>query len=86
MAGSKQALKTSNYPIYCVRETEPDYSTILGSSLRINGPIARFSIVVMLCCVATSNAAKLAWPRWREVAAQHNSTSTGGCSYSFVYS
>ena len=27
-----------------------------------------------------------AWPRWREVAAQKNMTSTGGCSYSFVYS
>ena len=24
------------------------------------------------------------WSRWREVAAQHNMTSTGGCSYSFV--
>jgi len=27
---------------------------------------------------------KLAWPRWREVAAQKNMTRTGGCSYSFV--
>jgi hypothetical protein len=26
------------------------------------------------------------WPRWREVAAQYSMTSTGGCSYSFVYS
>ena len=26
------------------------------------------------------------WPLWREVAAQHSMTSTGGCSYSFVYS
>ena len=26
------------------------------------------------------------WPRWREVAAQYNMTSTGGCIYSFVYS
>jgi len=26
------------------------------------------------------------WPRWREVAAQKNMTSAGGCSYSFVYS
>ena len=32
------------------------------------------------------NMAKLAWPRWREVAAQKNMTITGGCSYSFVYS
>ena len=26
------------------------------------------------------------WPRWREGAAQQSMTSTGGCSYSFVYS
>ena len=26
------------------------------------------------------------WPRWRAVAAQKNMISTGGCSYSFVYS
>jgi len=26
------------------------------------------------------------WPRWREVVAQKNMTSTGGCSYSFMYS
>ena len=26
------------------------------------------------------------WPRWREVAAQHSMPSTGGSSYSFVYS
>jgi len=26
------------------------------------------------------------WPRWKEVAAQHSVTSTGGCSYGFVYS
>jgi len=32
-----------------------------------------------------SNVAKIAWPRWREAAAQ-KMTSTGGCSYSFVYS
>ena len=32
-----------------------------------------------------SNVAKLAWQRWRKVAAQ-NMTITGGCSYSFVYS
>ena len=32
-----------------------------------------------------SNVAKLVWTRWREVAAK-NMTSTGGCSYSFVYS
>jgi hypothetical protein len=48
VAASKQALKTSNYPIYCVRETEPDYSTILRPRLRINGSVARFSIVVTL--------------------------------------
>jgi hypothetical protein len=48
VAASKQALKTSNYPIYCARETEPDYSTMLGPRLRINGPIVRFSIVVTL--------------------------------------
>ena len=28
----------------------------------------------------------LAWPRWREVDAQKNMTSTGGCSYIFMYS
>jgi len=27
-----------------------------------------------------------AWPRWREVDAQHSMASTKGCSYSFVYS
>ena len=27
-----------------------------------------------------------AWPCWREVAAQHSMTSTGGSCYSFVYS
>ena len=33
-----------------------------------------------------SNVAKLAWPRWREVAAQHSMTSNGGSCYSFMYS
>jgi len=37
-------------------------------------------------CAATSLQRGQAWPRWREVAAQHSMTSTGGCSYSFVYS
>ena len=48
VAASKQALKTSNYPIYCVQETEPDYSNILGPRLRMNAPIAHFWIVVTL--------------------------------------
>jgi hypothetical protein len=48
VAASKQALKTSNYPIYCVRETEPVYSTTLGSRIRMNGTVAHFSIVVTL--------------------------------------
>jgi len=34
----------------------------------------------------STNVANLAWPRWREVAAQKNMTITGGCSYSFVFS
>jgi len=37
-------------------------------------------------CAATSLQRGQAWPRWREVAAQKHITSTGGCSYSFVYS
>jgi len=33
-----------------------------------------------------SNVARLAWPRWREVAAKKkNMTSTGGCSYRWVW-
>ena len=48
VTASKQALKTSNYPIYCVGQTEPDCSTILVPRLRINRPIGRFSIVVTL--------------------------------------
>ena len=35
---------------------------------------------------ATSLQRGQVWSRWREVAAQKNMTSTGGCSYSFVFS
>lgn len=48
VAASKQALRASNYPIYCIWETELYYSTILGPRLKMAGPIAHFSIVVTL--------------------------------------
>ena len=43
-------------------------------------------LLILFVQLPPSNVAKLVWPRWREVAAQHSMTSTGGCSYSFVYS
>ena len=69
VATSKQALKTSNYPIHCVRETEPNYSTILGPRLRMYGPIARFSIVVTLGFQNREDAPriKIKLPRYLQV-------------------
>ena len=54
----------------------------------INNCLTRFNTKQFIYYSASSlyNVGKLAWPRWREVAAQKNMTSIGGCSYSFVYS
>jgi len=46
-----------------------------------------YSLRYWSCCAVQlppSSVVKLVWPRWREEAAQHSMTSTGGCSYSFV--
>jgi len=82
----------NNRPTRCNTKQSIYYSASLLYMFRVSStPIIRSthntaSGTGHIFCSATSLQCGQAWPRWREVAVQKIMTSTGGCSYSFVYS
>jgi len=61
------------------------HSTCFGCQLHPSSGVHKTVTTASGTGAATSLHHGQAWPRWREVAAQTNMTSTGGCNYSFVF-
>jgi len=85
------------YPTICNTKQSIHYSACFGCqthpSSRVHKTVTTASGSGHIFCAATSPqhgqiffCAATSLQRWREVAAQHSMTSTGGCIYSFVYS